>query len=102
VGFLRYVRFDNWQDVDFLSAVDVERAHCAATLNERKDDILVRGAASLFEACFLADKGLVNHDDFAFTAHLSGIADAERFADAHPGKPRGFHAAIEHALNLAS
>ena len=49
----------------------MERASASAAFNQRQNNILVSRTASLLDADFLADEGLVNLDNFSSSPPLA-------------------------------
>ena len=92
VGFFGDVRVDNRDDVLFLRAVDMEGPDETVALHKRQDNVFVAVAALHFGTLFRPDKGLVNFDNFAFTAHRREAAGAHGLANAmshEPSRPIG-------------
>ncbi len=83
---------------------NMEAADLAATLDQRQDNGLFRDAV-LAVLCATANEGFVSLNDLVLTAKRAAvITDAEighSLADAMPEEPRGFHPALEGALQLA-
>ena len=97
----RHVRLDDRQKVGRRSALDVEGAGRTATLHKGQNRVLVGVTAMLRHVLLLADEGLVNLYDRAFTAHGLNAHGRHRLADAVRHEPSGLQADVEGPLKLA-
>src|SRR5665213_226505 len=109
-GAARDVLRHDPREIGTVDLRDMEGANASAALNQRKDRRLTaRRAFALFGYAlvpvlvlfFSADIGFVNLYRMAFAADRRRAVAIHGFPDTVPEEPRGFHAALEHPLNLA-
>ena len=102
VSFAVQICANDWHNVVFLDALDMEGTGRAATLHKGKDRVLVASAALDLKALFPSDIGFVDLDNSARSAHGRKLAGSHSLADAMAEEPSGFQATAESALKLAS
>jgi len=96
---------ENWAKLVGSDVANVEGANATAALDQRQDGFLAIDAASkpltAMPVLFLAaDVGFIDFHGFTFAAERAKLAVLHRFANTVSEKPSGFHAALEHPLNL--
>jgi hypothetical protein len=95
---------DDRREVSRSHIRDVEAADFPAALHEGENRSLRRDRTIGPVVRLAADPGLIGFDDFAFATHgfgHEGLEFLHALADPVPEEPRGFHAAIQGALDLA-
>src|SRR5579863_3415040 len=98
----RRVLADDRKNILFLGALHMEGASARAAMDKGQDNVLMRIAAPPFDAFLATYESFVNLDNAAFAAHRRQVVMLlHGEANAMAQMPSGFHAASEHALNLA-
>lgn len=99
-GLFGDVRADDRHEMGGRRTIDVKGPDHTAALDKGHDGPLVTVAPAFHSAFLRTDKGLVDLDDLAFTAHRGQVARAQRLADAMRQEPRAFVRDAERPMNL--